>query len=251
MIVKKRFMRVRLVPLLVGICLSPTWVACSSKDAADDQSAIDLVDPDDAYGKSYAAWSLDWISYVNAVSPPECSNPLMSDTGADCALYQDEASPAFFLVGNFGGVSIRSECVAPAGKALFFPIINIWGDNAGVPADMLLSDDDIKAYVESKFDDIPVDSVYLSVDGDDLADLTRGSVRSTPYLLDLVPGANSYYCAGTEEVDGEFPGYIGGYWAMLPPLPAGSHTLEFGGTAKSTSTSEADLVKQTYNLTVR
>jgi hypothetical protein len=244
-------MSARVVSLLVGVFLSPSLIACGNEDSGKEKAAIDLVNPADAYGKSYAEWSLDWISYVNAVSPPECSNPLMSDTGADCALYQDEASEAFFLVGNFGGLSIRKQCVAPAGKALFFPVINIWGDNAGVPADMLLSDGDLKAYVESKFDDVPVDSLHLSVDGKSITDLTRGSVRSTPYVIDLAPGANTYFCAGTEDVEGEFSGYIGGYWAMLPPLAAGSHTLDFGGMATSTSTSEADLVQQTYNLTVR
>jgi hypothetical protein len=204
----------------------------------------------DAHGKSYAEWSADWVSYVNSVSPPECSNPLMSDTGADCALYQDADSPAFFLVGNFGGVSIRKECVAPAGKALFFPLVEVWGDNAGVPADMLLSDGDLRAYVDSKFDDMVADSLQLSVDGASLSDLARGAVHTTPYELELAPMANAYYCSGAEDVAGTFPGYTSGYWAMLPPLEAGSHVLKFGGSINGTATSEAELVQQTYHLTV-
>ena len=241
-------MNARVTSLIAGALLSPALSACGSKDS--DQPAIHLVDPKDAYGMSYAEWAVDWVRYVNSVSPPECSNPLMSETGADCGLYQDEKSPAFFLVGNFGGVSIRKQCAAPAGKALFFPLIVAWGDNVGVPTDMLLSDDDIKAYIQSTFDLILVDSLQLSVDGQSLDDLASGAVGPTPYTLQLAPQANAYYCMGAEDVAGEFPGYTSGYWAMLPPLEPGSHVLQFGGSAKGTATAEAQKIVQTYHLTV-
>ena len=244
-------MRTYLTPLMAVLVLGPALVACGN-DASDTKSStIALVDPASAYGKSYAEWSLDWVSYVNSVSPPECISPLMDDSGASCGLYQDEASPVFFLAGNYVGVSIRDNCVAPAGKALFFPLINVWGDNAGVPEDMLLSESDLKAYVESNFDRCYVDQLRLEVDGESVADLAKGGVRSAAYTLELAPMENIYTCGGMDDVEGEFPGYVSGYWAMLAPLDAGEHTLEFGGAAKGSTTSEDQPVGQTYNLTIR
>ena len=244
-------MSARFVSLVAGLFLSPALFACGSNDADEPETEVALVDAKDAYGKSYEEWSLDWVSYVNSASPPACTLPLMDDTGADCALYQDESSPVFFLAGNYGGTSVRNKCVAPADKALFFPLVNAWGDNAGVPADMLLSDADIKAYVDGKFATVETDSLHLSVDGQALGNLTDGVVPSAQYTLQLAPMANSYYCSGIDGVEGEMPGYVAGYWAMLAPLAAGKHAIEFGGTAKGTSTTEDEIIEQTYSLTVR
>ena len=235
---------------LLGIIACVGLNACGDDDPKQDSAELSIVDPSNAYGKTYAEWSAEWIEYVNSVSPPECANPLMDASGASCALYQDEDSPVFFLTGNYGGVSIRDECVAPAGKALFFPLLNIWGDNAGVPADMLLSDADIRAYVESSYENVIADSLHVSLDGVAIEGLDAGGVPSAPYQLELAPEANTYYCAGVEDVAGEFPGHVSGYWAMLPPLAAGAHTLEFGASSQGTATTEGTTIDMRYELLV-
>ena len=240
------------VPIARPFLLIPFMLllACSSKDAASDKTSLELVSPDDAYGKTYADWAATWVQYVSSASPPDCNQPLMDETGESCALNQDDASDVFFLVGNYAGVSVRDKCKAPASKALFFPLINVWGDNAGVPADMLLSDSDIKAYMKSKFNDMDSSSLKLSVDGTTVPNLASGAVPVAPYTLELAPMANVYVCNGSSDVQGEFPGYLSGYWAMLPPLSAGQHHLEFGGTAKGSTSMDMQTVDQTYELTV-
>ncbi|HEX6277418.1 MAG TPA: hypothetical protein VFZ53_30455 [Polyangiaceae bacterium] len=211
---------------------------------------MDILDPSrEHHGKSYAEWSGEWVKYFNRVSPPECVNPAMDATGEHCGLYQDPASDVFMLSGNYGGVSLRDACVVPAGKAIFLPLMNIYGDNAGVPEDLLIPDDSIKEYVESNFDLVVVDSLRLSVDGHAVKRLERGAVRSARYTLDLVAGENVYACQMLD-VEGRFDGYVGGYWAMLAPLPKGRHTLVFGGFQDAEPQGQDVDIDVTYELTV-
>jgi len=192
---------------------------------------------------------VEWVRWLNRVSPPECANPVMDTSGEDCALYQDPDSDVFMLAGNYGGVSLRDACVVPAGKALFLPLINIYGDNAGVPEDMLISDAEIKNFVELNTGLVVLDSLHLSVDGHAVERLERGGVPSAPYTLELVAGENVYACQGLD-VEGEFPGYVGGYWALLAPPSAGEHTLRFGGTQDAVPQGQTVTVDVTYELTV-
>ncbi|HWA78094.1 MAG TPA: hypothetical protein VG937_37420 [Polyangiaceae bacterium] len=233
-----------LFALLVGMGTS----ACGS----DEDAAPQLLDPaSDHYGKSYAGWAASWVEYVNRVAPPDCVSPLMDATGASCALYQDPESPVFFLVGNFGGVSKRTKCVVPSGKALFFPLLNVWGDNAGVPADMTLSDADIKTFAESTFETLAPSLLHLTVDGRAVEKLESGALPSAPYVLNLKAGENPFACMGLDDVEGEFPGYTGGYFAMLAPLSDGPHTVRFGGGQMSASPTNDVSIDVSYELNFR
>jgi hypothetical protein len=227
-------------------------VACGSDDAAKPaQQKLDLLDPAAAhYGKTYGEWAGAWVQYIGNVAPPECTSPITDPTGAGCQLYQDPEAPVFMLAGNYGGVSLRDECVVPAGKALFFPLINIYGDNAGTPAELTLSDADLQKFVEDNIAGVLPESLELSVDGQSIAHPERGLVPTTPYTLTFTAGANAYTCAGVDGVDGEFPGYVGGYWAMLAPLSSGAHTLAFGGAASDGVQGQATTIDVTYDLTV-
>src|SRR5438876_5449605 len=78
------------------------------------------------YGKSYGQWSAEHWKWT--FSLPADHHPL-TDT-ADCSAGQ--AGPVWFLGGTFvstteGGITIgraTRDCSVPAGKALFFPIID-------------------------------------------------------------------------------------------------------------------------------
>src|SRR2546426_5108244 len=78
------------------------------------------------YGKTYGQWSAEHWKWT--FSLPVDHHPL-TDT-ADCSAGQ--SGPVWFLGGTFvstteGGVTIgraTRDCSVPAGKALFFPIIN-------------------------------------------------------------------------------------------------------------------------------
>lgn len=227
--------------------------ACGDGDEepAPTQTKLDILDPAAAHeGKTYAEWAEAWVQYWTSTAPPECVNPVTDATGESCTLYQDADSPVFFLVGNFGGVTLRDACVVPAGKTLFFPVVNTTGDNAGVPEDMLLSDADLQNFVEASYDAMEPESLYLKVDGQGIDGLERGGIRSAPYTVDLEPDANLYSCSGVDGVEGEFGGYLSGYWAMLAPLAAGAHSITFGGKTAASPVGQALTIDVRYDLNV-
>lgn len=230
-----RFYRpMRAVSSCTWLFLALALVGCSSDSAGSGK--VDILDPTEPhYGKSYAEWAAGWVSYVYSESPPECANPFTDSTGKDCVLYQDPASPVFYLVGNFGGVSRRDACPIPSDKALFLPIINVWGDNAGVPPEMVLSDADLKAYAQQNFDAYDTSSLKLNIDGQPVPHLERTAIPVTPYVAKLEAGKNPYACMGISDVQGDFPGYLAGYWALIPPLGKGKHDVTFGGHVASST----------------
>jgi hypothetical protein len=237
------FMRRSRIPLL---CLSLLLAACGS-DGNDN--GVDILDPATFhYGKTYGEWAAEWVHYVYSDSPPECENPITDPTGAHCRTYQDLTSPVFFLAGNFGGVSHRSECPVPEGKALFFPLLMVWGDNAGTTADRILSDDGLKRYAQSNFDTFERSSLRLLVDGHSIPALERGAIPRAPYVAHMEAGKNPYACMGIEDVEGDFPGYVTGYWAMLAPLPPGPHSIAFRGHVTSTMPNNDVRLDVTYTF---
>jgi hypothetical protein len=217
-------------------CVSP---ACSSSDDVRTAAPVDLLDPQAPhYGKTYAEWAAAWIAYINSVAPPECANPIKATSGTGCALYQDPASPVFFLAGNVMGLSIRTGCVVPKDKALFFPLLEVSGDNAGVPADQLLSDAELESYVIANFGFYQTSTLHASVDGQSIGHLERGGIMSAPYSLEFPAGDNAYTCLGTDGVVGTFNGFLSGYWVLLAPLASGPHAIEFGGETMGSTPSQ-------------
>jgi len=242
-----------LAPFFLLGALALVLSGCGSDDdePAPVKTKLDILDPAAPHaGKTYAEWAEAWVQYWTRTAPPECADPIMDATGEYCALYQDADSPVFFLVGNFGGVSLRDACVVPAGKSLFFPLLETTGDNAGVPEDMLLSDADLQNFVEAGYAVMVPESLYLTVDGQSIEHLARGGLPSAPYTVDLAPDANLYSCSGTDGVEGEFKGYTSGYFAMLAPLAPGAHSITFGGKTSASPQGQALTIDVRYDLTV-
>jgi hypothetical protein len=244
MTIASRALRVAAVTALLSAC-------GGDDEPAPAESGYDMLDPSvEHYGKSFEAWAEAFVQWINDTSPPECVNPITDTTGASCAQHQDPNSPVFFLAGNYGGVSIREECVMPADKAIFLPIINSAGDNGGVPEDLQLPDSELRAFVEDNFALVDESTLHLSVDGQDIERLERGAIQSARYTIELEPGMNIYDCLGIEGVEGEINGYLSGYWALLPPLEAGAHTVSFGGFAEAAPQGQPVTIDVTFELTV-
>ena len=125
------------------------------------------------FGKTYGAWSAAWWQYVFA--QPASSNPLTDPTGAVCQAGQ--SGPVFFLVGTAGtGTATRDRCTLPAGKALFFPLVNAFdvhtpGD--GLDTAQLVWDD---LHITIGFG--PFSDLHASIDGFTVKDLNP---TTTPY----------------------------------------------------------------------
>jgi hypothetical protein len=185
------------------------------------------------YGKTYAEWGSAWWQWLLTfdVHGSQCDDPAADTTGAFCADSQDPKSPVFFLAGTLGGKTIRTQCVVPAGKALFLPLLNT-AQFGGMPSSMTSTDD--VAAVNSWVSQASLSSLELQVDGVSMPGLSRLLVTPTEFSCVVEAPPNVYTCEGGPALSGPLSGYQGGYYALLPPLSKGSHTIHFHGVAAST-----------------
>jgi len=198
-----------------------------------------------SYGMTYGEWSAVWWQW--AVSFPATINPMLDLTGADCALGQ--SGPVWFLAGTPGFPATRT-CTVPTGKAILFPIVNVIDDanscppgtpGGGQPAPGQSLEDFLRQDAATYID--PVDILEVEVDGVALHDLFnyRAPSRLFPFTGDPSLTAVFDPCiTGSSQ-----PGVSDGYWIMLAPLSAGTHTIHFKGGISSVFATEV-----TYHLTV-
>jgi hypothetical protein len=228
------FFRVAIILVLLLVITQPVLAAFSNPRVFPPNSK--------PYGKSYGEWGGEWWKYV--LSYPLDISPLNDPTGANCGM--DQSGPVFFLVGTTGGAAVRDECIVPSGKALFFPLVNIFG---AVPEDAANSQDlrDLVSWVTNYIDEITV-----SVDGVPLQNLWNYRFESPFSFTGAVDNPFDQNCGtpGTCYEGYHEIGFSDGYWIMMPPLPAGEHTINFGGHFNLPDWGWEFEVDVTYNLTV-
>lgn len=107
-----------LVAVILGIVLPP-----SSSLATGQYKGFFIVDPDKkVFLKSYSDWADRWTKW--AFQFPTETNPILDETGEYCD--QGQSGPVWFLAGAFLSIpptTIERECRIPAGKFVFFPIV--------------------------------------------------------------------------------------------------------------------------------
>ena len=229
-----------------------------------------------AYGKTYGGWSAAWWQYVER--QPGSTNPTnKNSTGAGCG--QDQSGPVFFLVGtgdNSGDPVVRNQCVVPAGKALFFPLVNVFDFHVDCTpqttnvCDTNLIDPPGSPLGTGPWEDLEISATYqilslhATIDG---VPLSLGDPTTTPYRACAGPTdpkvTNPSHCGApafflTFQTDNLFspglpagtfgPSVSDGAWLLLAPLSPGRHTLSFGGTAEAGGSPNSQNI--TYNLTV-
>jgi hypothetical protein len=191
-----------------------------------------------SYGNTYGEWSARWWQWV--LSIPEATNPNLDPTGANCA--EGQAGQVWFLAGTFGGPATR-DCTVPAGRALFFPLLNtVFGAAVGDCEPTGLGPcivNDLRAGAAGNVDNPK--TLEASVDGVQLKNLIDFRVQSPVFLLTLPEDAVFGLPSGTFT-----PQVSDGYWLMLAPLSPGMHTIHFKGVSNSGGSE----VEVTYNLTV-
>lgn len=223
----------------------------------DDESAakgpsFDVLDPKGThFGKTYGEWGAEWWTWIYElpqVSAAQCVLPPDDPTGANCAYGQDPSSPVFFLAGNLGGISVRSDCVVPPGKAVFFPILNYTSDNGGVPPAEQLTESELRAVVEAWIPTVDLASLFAKVDGEPVEDLAGYLAGVTQYEYTVPPEPNTYTCWNVPGVTGLVtPSFTAGYYLMVADLDPGAHTIQFGGSVGAAPPFALDV---TYKLTV-
>ncbi len=170
------------------------------------------------HGRTYAEWSARWWQWALAI--PAESNPL--NDGSDCLHgAEGQSGPVWFLGGAID-VSTNAErhCSVPAGKAMFFPVINVECSTVEAPPFYGVDADALRACV----DGFTLADAYAEIDGVAVRDVARYFVRSPVFDFTLPPDNVLGLAAGTGS------SVSNGIYLMLPPLSAGEHVIRFGGT---------------------
>ena len=118
------------------------------------------------------------------------------------------------LGGTFGGSAERT-CTVPAGKAIFFPIVNAFCSAEGTEEEMRAC---ARAFVDQ------TTGLEAEVDGVPLVDLERYRAESPNFVIVLPEG--DVFGAGPGMFE---PSVADGFWILLAPLSVGEHTISFRG----------------------
>ena len=105
-----------LVIALVGLNTHPAV----AEDTDDDQRPRIAPIQTRPQGQSYGRWAAEWWQW--ALGIPAAVNPLTDTTGEHCA--QRQVDEVWFLAGSTSTDPVVRTCEIPAGKSLFFPLIN-------------------------------------------------------------------------------------------------------------------------------
>lgn len=239
------------IAIILGLMVLAPMVA-----HADENPNPSVLPPDSKpYGLTYGEWSAKWWQW--AYSIPLSENPLVDETGANAA--NGQSGPVWFLAGKFCITPCGSPEVAtanrvvnvPAGKALFFPILNTEWDNLGVEPP--LSEKELRDIIEAQMDS--GENMVAEVDGVPIKDLE--SALTTPYRVISpvftyrIPSDNIYKLFGINLPAQDVPGAVGdGVYLMLAPLPVGQHKIHFKGDFPITAPYGAFALDITYTINV-
>lgn len=173
--------------------------------------------------------SVEWWQW--AMSAPEAESPVSDLTGVKCSAGQ--RGDTWFLAGGFGSSKIHRTCSVPAGKKLFFPLINMvhWPKREGEP----ITCEDAK--LAAALNNETAIDLFAEVDGIALENLGRHRLKSDGCfdLFARVPASERPYNA--------YPSASDGYWMLLQPLPHGRHVIKFGGRYNHASSEYGRMVQ--------
>ena len=233
----------RMVPSLIGaLCAVILLLAIPGPAYAGDDNPI-VVPPDASpFGATYGEWGARWWQWL--IMFPNDQSPFNWPTTKDCSTGQ--LGPVWFLLGispNPGTVTVTVTCHIPAGKALFFPIIN-------VECSSLEQDPFHGATAQDRSrcaarDLKGVVALSATIDGRSVNNLKNYLAPSPDF--DIVAPPNNI-------LGPTIPGSFGqsgatGYYLMLAPLSQGQHTIHFAGEVNNTSIGDFK-IDTIYKLTV-
>ena len=179
-----------------------------------------------------------------ALSIPTSVNPMLDGNGDNCMVGQRDS--VWFLAGAFFGGTAKRTCSVPEGVPLFFPVANAVNFNApnicGQTGSLSTKDlrDATAAFVNG------LSQLAAELDGRALS-LQR--IRSRVFELAL-PEDNVFDgpCASIGNVPAGIysPAVDEGFYASVPPLRPGNHTIHF----HAENSSQGFVVDVTYTLHV-
>lgn len=199
------------VPAVGGALTLAVWI-CLLAAAPADARAQALMAPDAVVaGLSQEDWSRAWWQWAGSFSAEE--SPVADRTGDLCGGKQK--GPVWFLAGTYGTQRTIRTCKVPAGKHLFFPLINY----VVMPTSDGSTTCASATGTAQRITNAPA-MLLLNIDGQTLSHLVNHR-QATKNCFDMG--------ALTVEKYRVFPSAANGYYAMLKPLSKGTHILNFGG----------------------
>ena|SRR5689334_11909699 len=147
------------------------------------------------------------------------------------------------------------QCTVKPNQSLLIPIINVECSTIEGNGDTLAALNDCASH---QFAD-NFTNLKLVIDGSPLADPARLRVNSG--LFKFTMALDNPFGTTPADPDGSGPlqapalpaktqSVSDGYWALVPPLPPGSHTITFGGEFPTCNCPGSFTTEVTYNLTV-
>ena len=239
--------------------------ACSGTgvDAATDAAdTATILDPSGTYGgKTYAEWVAAYWKWFCELPGPEF--PVEDLTGALCATGQPGATDgsagandAFFLTELPGGDGVVTRtCAVPAGKMILIPMGSYASFN--IPGMLQRTDEEHQAICTALGESVT--ALALEIDGkcygSTVSDFAQYLVAWTQFSF-TVPTTpnNAFMTVWGSTYTGPIPvAYGGGYFLLLAPLLAGSHTIRFTLKCDAVQAFSAPPVSEdvTYHLVVQ
>jgi hypothetical protein len=202
------------------------------------------------YGQTYGQWSARWWQF--AVQQPSLDF---------CAPAKPQ-SPVMFLAGTGGIPPVTTSCTIPTGQSIMFPLFNVeWsvaeaqaqlqltpGQSCFVPAPLNGTDDAaLQACATAGADHVSLPGAVLAaeVDSRTLSNLTSYRAVSPPFDFTAANGNPFAIPPGPTHAVAD------GFWIILTPLSAGTHTIHFTATVPFPDLGFTFALDQTYRLTVQ
>lgn len=230
--------RSRLSALLLPLAAAAVVAVSTATPARAANGVPEVLSPQaTAYGKTYAEWSAAWWQWFFAL--PVQGHPAI-DPNADVAAGQ--SGNVWFLAAPFG--TQERSITVPAGKALFIPLVNVDSSSLEEPPFFGATAQEQLA-VATGFASYMTD-LSFSVDGKSLSNLGDFYVTSAQFGFT----APSPWIFGATGGSGTATGV--GYFVLLHPLSAGTHTIHYTGAFKFSEAPEDYIgVDATYHVTVK
>jgi hypothetical protein len=209
---------------------------------AQDQDNSAIPRDSVAFGRTYSELTAAWWQWM--LSIPATAHPLF-DTTADCNTGQ--TGRVFFLGGKFCATSgppcnagsADRTCTVPAGKALFFPVVNIEDSTLEesrpssqtpqcAPEQPNPTINCMRKFTEFVLKDVTLLSVQI--DGNPIPNVESNFRVQSPAFDFTLPASNNILNASGE---GPFNGgtyslaVADGFYVLLAPLSPGRHSLQF------------------------
>ena len=153
-----------------------------------------------------------WWQLVMSIPGPQ--NPFLDETGASCGIGQN--GNTWFLYSSSVGPKVELDCTIPAGKTIFLALVA--GICVPFPGETIPQQFE---FCKEAID--PTDVLVLRIDGKPRNDLIERRATTHTFALQISDENVFGYAQGV------FVAVHDGFYAKVPPLEPGRHTIRVKG----------------------